>query len=133
MTAVALPSLSGNGWITDPTIMLKTLLTNCLVSDYSQSNIYNGTITSFQYIVARFQHKENELVNELETHLKNYIQKFFIISNISVTVSDRVTDNLFDLYISVTVTHDNKTYSLATVAAVKDGLLSNVLEVLNGQ
>ena len=125
-----LPALNGNGWVTDPTILLNTLFAQCLVADYSQSTIYDGTITSIPYLVATYQDNPLVMATKLEEALTLYYSRYFVQVTVLVTYSD-VPDILYPLYISIDVIVGGITYSLANVASIKNGMLNAVLQEIN--
>lgn len=126
-----LPSLSNSGWITDPKMMLSTILSYILTSEKSQSVIYADKVTSLAYIVAKFQNDQNEMAAQTESYLNSIYQKYFPIANVTVTY-DTAVNGKYNLFISVDVTTNGNSYDLAVVVTVNEnGVLSNIINVLN--
>ena len=124
------PSLSTSGWITDPKMMLSTILSYVLTSENSQSVIYADKITSLAYIVAKFQNDQNEMAAQTERYLNAIYQKYFPTTTVAISY-DTPVNGKYNLFISVDVTSNGIPYDLAVVASVNNGVLSNIINVLN--
>jgi hypothetical protein len=129
MSAV-IPILGSEGWVTDPQHKLTCMLAHALVSDYSQTTIYAGKVTSLAYIIATHQTDQTEMADVMESTLREYYSRVFLVSDISVMYSD-VIDQKYKLYISVSVIANGETYSLSVACDVDNGTLSHVLKIVN--
>jgi len=129
MKTIVIPSL-GNGWVTDPPLQLNTMFAHALVSDFSQSTLYAGKVTSIAYIVAQYQNNQVEMAAELETALQTYFISVFSIVDVHVTYSP-VVDNVYELFISISVTANNQPFSLSASVSVDNGKLLLVVKELN--
>ena len=127
-STIVVPSLTD--WITDPQRQLNTMFANALLSDYSQSDIYLGNVTSLPYLVAQHQHNPTTMANVMEDALHAYYIRVFPIVSVSVTFSDSV-DNKYQLFISITITVGSANYSLATSALIENGKLVTLVKELN--
>ena len=125
-----IPSLKTSGWTTTPTQKLADALRFALTSEYEQSTVYSGKITSLSHIVNTYQTDKIELVEEMRSVLSRYFTDLFDKAEVDVSV-DTNADINYNIYISVTVTEENTTLSLSAVAAVDNGLLKNTLEIIN--
>ncbi len=104
MTAT-LPMLSGEGWLKDPASMMNKLFIHCYMTDYSQSNIYNGYVTSLQYILAKHGDRVAELSNDIKQSLTDYYGRYFSQVTVDFSLSkqddpDKSGKMIFDLHIS---------------------------------
>jgi len=128
--AIVLPCLSGDSWCTDIRRQISNLFAYALTSNYSQSNIYNGNITSIPYLIAKYQNNQLDMADEMQVALTKYYNRYFPNTNIQVDYDTPVNDS-YKLYISVTITVNGIVYTLAVVAAVDNGALSKVLSQIN--
>ena len=127
---VVVPVLGGSNWTTEPTQILKTMFAYTISSQHSQSDIYNGKITSIPYLIKQYETSSIQLANELERTLMKYFIKAF--DNANVTVSyDQNDVTYYQLSISVDVTANSKSYSLAFEAQVDNGILKKTLQAIN--
>ena len=125
-----LPVLGGSSWVTDPALLLSTLFAHCLVADYSQSTIYNGTITSIPYFIATYQNDPLTMTVKLEEALTLYYSRYF--NNVTITVTYNDTQEItYPLNISILAIVNGVSYSLANVASIKNGVLLDVLQEIN--
>ena len=73
---VAIPSLSNDGWITDPIRALDRLMAYFFESDKSQTYIYGDNIASLAYIYAMKmgdgEAMASSIASELETLLRRH-------------------------------------------------------------
>ena len=129
MNVTVIPSL-GDGWVEDPVRKINLMFANALVSDYSQTTIYAGKVTSIPYIVATYQTNQATMASELEAALQLYFKNVFSIVDVQVTY-DAPIGNKYNLYISINITENQKLFSLAASTAVDKGVLSLVTLELN--
>lgn len=102
------PTLSTDNFVSEPILKLDTLYAYFLASEYSQSNIYRGNISSMKYLIQENSGKENKLVANIINQLTLYLERYFDTVNVyaevnengivdvsaEVTDSDGVTANL---------------------------------------
>jgi hypothetical protein len=128
--AATLPELGSGGWVTEPMKQLDLLLAHAMESDYSQSTIYFGNITSIPYLFQKFQHDPGRLCSELENMLSAYLSRYFDTVSVRCTTEDK-EDNKYDLYISGTVKRKGLSYELAKVVDLENNRMRYVAEVNN--
>ena len=114
MTAT-LPMLSGEGWQKDPDMIMSKLFIHIFLTDYSQSNIYQGKVTSLQYILAEYGDDVPKLTREVTEAVKTYYRNYFDSADVEFELSqqddpDVSAKMIFD--IRITTTLNGKTYDL---------------------
>ena len=130
MSNVVVPQLGGAGWISDPAQQLNTMMAYAITSNYSQSTIYKGKVTSIPYILAQYQNNQAELVSHLQSSLTEYFYPVF--DSVTVDVSADLPDaRRYNIYITIEVTKDSKVYNLAVTAPVDNGVLAKTLVEIN--
>lgn len=125
-----IPSLSADGWIdkNNPKKMLDTMFAYTLSSNYSQSTVFKGSITSLNYLFASFQNNPPQLVIELEDAYTTYFKRVFDTADVQCAyIMSPNNSSTYTVTISVTVTLNNETFDLATTASVDNGVLKTTL------
>ena len=77
INTVALPSLGEDGWIFSGMRQADALMAHFLASDYSQSYIHAGTVSSFGWLIARYNSTPQQLVVETPKLLTTLFQRYF--------------------------------------------------------
>lgn len=126
-----IPSLGGTGWISDVKSKMVQMFSHALVSDYSQSNLFKGSVTSIPKIIAIYGHDQGLLVSELEAKLKNYYISVFSNVDVKVIARDIIDSDNYALSISVEVTENGEIFQLASLADVNDSVLGKVIREIN--
>ena len=80
------PSLSTDGWITDPQQIADNMLAHFITSEHSQTQLYGDSIASYAWCVAQSQGNISDTIKIMERTLKQYYSTCF--SAVEVTVSD---------------------------------------------
>lgn len=129
---IVVPSLSGNGWLTDPKEQMGYMMAAVLTSDYSQSTIFAGRVVSLPWIVAQNQNNKYVVVEKLQSSLEEMFKRVF--DTVTCVVSaDNGTDVKYNLNIDLSVTKNGKGYSLLSVANIENGVLKTTIDQVNGE
>lgn len=126
-----LPMLNGQGWLTDPKEIFSNLFAHALLTDKSQSVIYNGSISSIQYVIARYENSPTELTSQLKTMLETYYSRYFDKVSAVVTDESENLDVKYDVTITIQGNMDGTTYDLGATATISNGILSGILIGVN--
>lgn len=130
--ATVLPALNGDGWISDPLKQLDLLFAHALESDFSQSNIFHGKVTSIPFIVAIHQANTENMAREMQDALKLYFGRYFDSVNVTASIGDDIEGtNKYPLFIEATITKDGSLYSLSNILNVENGKITDVLREVN--
>ena len=107
----AVPSLTIDGFITNKRLMIHKIWDYILESDYSQSNVFFGKITSFKYLLAT-NTPPFGVKDALESFISNCYKKYYSDVTCTVNVEDTGNDSTFRVEIALAIVEDNKTYHL---------------------
>jgi hypothetical protein len=128
MSVPVLPSLSA--WVEAPMAQLRLLFVNCLLSEYSQTTVYSGQITSIPYILSTNKNNINNLINDLEVKLREYFLRYFDGCTVNIQSAEK-TDRKYILYLDISVTRKGITYSLLKALHVEDSVVKQTLDYFN--
>lgn len=127
----AVPELGSMGWVTDPLKTIELIFMHSLVADRSQSNVYDGVVVSVPWIIARYQQTPLRLTEELTSAYKAIFGRYFSSVNPKVKYKDIENVNKYELFVSVDVVREGKTYSLARIFDLENGKLMRLLSEIN--
>lgn len=127
------PSLSDQGWLKSNREIADYALSHFFESDYSQSQLYFGRVTSLAYIIQENNGDLNTAASEIETKLTVYLKSMLpgaFVSCAPSTKNTTTTESALDLYVSFN--DDNgKKITLANLLEVKNGKLFKVTNINN--
>jgi hypothetical protein len=120
MSDIVLPVLGGEGWLTDGELIMNKLFIHMFLTDHSQSNIYQGSVTSLQYILAEHGNDIPELVSAVSDAVTRYYRRYFqdvVVNFKSIATDDDDTAAAdYTLYISGSL--NGTTYDLSKTLQV---------------
>lgn len=87
MSDKLVPTLSGRGWLRTPAEKADQILSWFYVSDYSQSELFRGNITSFPYLVQRYGSDKSLLVSHTTSTLEAYFRRYMPNTFVDVTAT----------------------------------------------
>lgn len=127
------PSMSESGWVTSSEIMADSMFSHFFATDYSQSNIYLGNITSFAWIVQNNLNDMTGLISAVRSALATYFSRYF--QNVIVEVQDKtdLTDTAkvgISIYIAFT-DNQGKSYNLARLVRDIGSKTSSIVKINN--
>lgn len=137
--AILYPALSETGWISSPEQVADALFADFYESNYSQTNIYNGQVSSFAYIIQNGQGDIQKTISLLETTLRSYFLRYFKSVDVEIRdVSSEVPGSdpnssraSLGIYLSFTDVQD-RTYNLARVIQNAGTKSAKVIKLNNG-
>lgn len=123
MPSNPVPSLAS--FLTTSGKKLDTLMTNFAISNFSQSYVYQGNITSLPYIIAIAQYNKARLRSETKTAVTKYLNRFYDRVEITVEVEyiDKTTERV-DLRLGGTVTDGDVNFDMAGLLRSEQGNFS---------
>lgn len=127
------PSLSDQGWLTSSQEIADAALSHFFESDYSQSQLYIGSISSLAYII---QNNNSDIIgtaNDIQTNLTSYLSS--MLTGVTVTCRGSTKDtttseSALDLYVSFQ-DETGKTVSMSNLLEIKNGKLYKVTNINN--
>lgn len=91
-----LPVISEDGWINNSLRVGEYLFSHFVLSDFSQSYVYQGGVSSLPYLIATYGNNHTELKSKIEFVLNIYFSKYF--NEVSVLVYIEKLKDLNDAY-----------------------------------
>lgn len=128
-----IPSLSTAGWIASVGQKAEYVLGCFITSEFSQSTLFFGNITSLPHLIKEYGKDIDELTLKTKEQLTNIFSRYFD-SNVTVNVKiDPIEDNESQLKIrfSAWVIEDGVEYNVARTIEYLDGTFRRVAETYN--
>lgn len=124
------PSLSSEGFITDIRKLADTIIAHYFASDYSQSNVFYGEITSLAYQVQLYGNDPDRLKEEIQSRCTRYLERYFdaAIVNVSINENPGGTKFGYEIVFDATVVKDNVKYNLGRLIEVQNGKMVNIIK-----
>lgn len=106
---IGIPTLTPDGWITDPANIIVKEFEYYISSNYSQSNSYYGNIRSFKYTMNKYR-EPNEISIHIGNDLKFIYSQYF--NNVEPNVSVEIEEGVININIDVICNYFGKIYTL---------------------
>ena len=131
---VAIPSLSNDGWITDPIRALDRLMAYFFESDKSQTYIYGDNIASLAYIYAMKMGDGEAMASSIASELETLLRRHYKNAEVECKATKNVdNDNFMELTLAVRVTdEDNNSYDLSKIIRGNKTKIVEIVDYLNG-
>lgn len=131
--AVVMPSLSEDGWVVYPGSIVDYAFAHFFLSDYSQSYIYNGAVSSFAWVIEESQGDYMKLQNLMTVTLQNYLGRYFSKVTVDCDVRESTTNpNLREMYLYVSVTdNEGKEHVVGKMLNYENNKVLSVVNVNN--
>lgn len=112
--ATVIPVLGGENWLADPELIMNKLFVHMFLTDYSQSNIYQGSVTSLQYILAEYGDDVPKLTNAVTNAITKYYGNYFDGADVTFKLvdGDTGTSGKMSFNLQITAVMNGKTYDL---------------------
>lgn len=101
------PALSETGWLTSSEITGDYLFAHFFASDYSQTEIYSGHVSSFAKVMQENTDSVEQLVTDLRNTLLRYYARFFQNVVVEVQIKDN-SDNISKIALLVYVVYTDQ-------------------------
>lgn len=125
----AIPSLTLDGFITNKSAQMKKLFEYFLASEYSQSNTFQGKISSLQFILANDK-DTIATVDLIRTTLISLYKSCFDIVDVVVNYDESDSSSTVNYSIDITCKHEDMYYSLNKDIREKNSKIDNYDELL---
>jgi hypothetical protein len=128
------PTLTAKGWATDMETKADMLLSYYFTSQYSQSNLYRGGISSLQYQLQQWGNNPMSLQNYLQTAISTYLSKYFDSANVLITIVDPTSqqDQRMTVQVDARVTQNGVTASLGRLVYFLNATIVSIMNMNNG-
>lgn len=131
---ILFPSLDQQGWVSSSSSIADFIFSHFFVSDYSQTQLYLGEVTSFPWILVQNQNDMIQAASATRVALSRYFSRYF--NNVAVEVSQgpdptNPSKVQFTIYVSFT-DGEGKDYVLGKLLEVMESKISKVININNG-
>lgn len=128
------PSLSPDGWVSTPSEMADYLLSHFFLSEFSRSQLFQGQVKSFVYILQDNQNNIAEITRVTRQTLQTYFENHFTAVEVQVINKEQSAGStVYDLHIYVGFTgKDGQTYSLGKAITTTDSKVVKIMAINNG-
>jgi len=132
--AVQVPSLSASGWVGNISEKLDKLISYFFLSDFSQSHLYQGQISSLPNLIKECADNRSLLRSETKRVVMNFITPYFDTIQVDVTISavDETNPDNINLRVDATVTQDATIYSVGKEIQVVNSKVVAIFDANNG-
>ncbi len=128
-----IPTLSEDGWMSDPLQKGDYLFAVFMLSEYSQTTIYPRQVSSFSYIMEEGTGDPAETARLLETQLTTYFTRHFNNVTVSADYPSGQQSSLVYLTLSLNYEDNNgKTYSLIKAIETLNSKVVKIENIVNG-
>lgn len=127
------PSLDPDGWLSSPMDVADRLLSDFFDSNYSQTDIYLGNVSSFGYIMQNTKGDLNACKDRIKQTLSSYFLRYFPNVNIDVETNGTIdSSGKAELNIYMTFTDvDSKVYNLGKLVQLEGTKVSRIIKLNN--
>lgn len=125
-----LPTLSSDDWVDGTEKKADYLLAHFFESDYSQTSLYLGKISSLSWVIQEGNNDMNKTLSLLRTTINDYLSRYFesVETEVSINQDNQPSSYVFlNLYIGFTDSDGNE-YTLSRLLKLLDGKLNQVIK-----
>ena len=129
-----IPTLSTIGWVETIEKKGDRVLSYFFTSEYSQSTLYPGKISSLQYLVKEHGQNDVELQSRISDTLDGLLRRYFEQVSVTVRVSNISPEQPGKLIIRFRciIRENGVEYSLGRQVELLDGTLNKISKINNG-
>lgn len=134
MSVMYFPSLDTDGWITDYSKIADKMMAHFLLSNYSQTSIYLGKISSLAYIIQNNQPNINNILSGIQLTLETYLGRVYpqVIVETADSTTDHNSSNVsISIYINL-IDPNGNSINIARLIELKNNIITQVIDILNG-
>lgn len=134
----SIPTLTPKGWVNTIEEKADAALSYFLTSEYSQSVLYEGEISSLPYLIKEYNKDIQELESQTQEALARLMRRYFgedaADTRVSVVETEEADDNpgAVRIRFNCTVQEDGQEYTIARRVEFVDGALKEIQEINNG-
>lgn len=129
------PTLSTQGWVTDPSMKFDKLLADFFLADHNQSYIYKGSIVTLQGLIEKNGNRINSLIGELQRSLTSYLERYYTAVDVEVKPENNtITDpkGRMTLIISVGVNDKGTQKQFGRLLESNNGAMQRIKNLNDG-
>lgn len=128
------PSLSEEGWVGSTVSLADYLFAHFIVSDYSQTQLYNGHVASLPWIIQECQDDDARMTSLMDTTLQTYFGRYFnnVVTEIKLN-KDPENNNKANLSIYVKFKdNEGKDFVLGKLLSLLNSKVVTIIDINNG-
>lgn len=129
--ATAHPSLNGQGYSTDPYVIADEIFASSIYSRTSQSDLYFGQIISLDEMIKDYSNDPDGLCGALNTNYATLFGRHFTDVRVNSTPELTENEDTFNVTLKIRYSRDGATYDFSRIIENYNGVLKQVLKVLN--
>lgn len=128
-----MPTLTASGWVDNIAEKADSAMAYYFTSDFSQSNVWAGQITSLPYEVQQNNSDPQSLQRVIQQDIKNYLGRYFdtVTCNVSTDLPNADDPTRINVTLNVIVTEGGLNYSLGRLIQTVKGKIVNVANINN--
>jgi hypothetical protein len=128
------PTLSTAGWIVSAQQKADRLMAWLYATQANQSYIFNGNVTSLQYLIAQNTGNIPATCSALQNALTQFFSRYYDLARVQVASDDVLGGNqssLITLYVYAELTEDGVVYPLTSLIELSSSKLLRVIALNN--
>lgn len=129
------PSLDENGWISSSNRVSDKILSDFFLSDFSQTYLYLGEVSSLPYIVESEMKNITLMCSKIQNQLTEYFSKYFknILCECTEIENKKATSSaIISIYLNFTDSEENK-FNIGKIFEVRDSDIVKVMDLNDNQ
>lgn len=127
------PSLSEDGWVNNSVKIADKLLSDFFISDFSQTYLYSGAVSSFPWIIQNKQGNIAETAALVQKTLNVYFSRYFnnvVVESQDQTSADSPSKGQITLYVKFT-DDEGIEYVIGKLLEIADMQVSKIINLNN--
>lgn len=127
------PSLSEDGWVNNSVKIADKLLSDFFISDFSQTYLYSGAVSSFPWIIQNKQGNITETAVLVQSTLNVYFSRYFnnvVVESQDQTSADSPSKGQITLYVKFT-DDDGIEYVVGKLLEITDMNITKIINLNN--
>lgn len=128
------PTLGTQDFITDSANKFAQIFTDFLISDYNQTYLYPGEVTSAPYLVQQAGSDQNVQVRVFQDALSKYLRRYYDDVTVTVSVADLIDPALqggTNLSVIIQVTENTTQTTYGRMITTANNTITNVTNLIN--
>jgi hypothetical protein len=128
------PTVTSKGWVTDAAGKADLLLSYAFTSQYSQTSLYPGQVTSLQFMVQQWGNSPMQIQNLMSQAFEIYFTRYYDRALVAITVIDptSLVDGRLTVQLNAEVTQDGVTYSVGRLVSFLNSTIVRIMNLNNG-
>jgi len=131
---VLYPELSEAGWESSSIRVADNLFSCFFASDYSQTYLYDGLVSSFAWIIQDTQNDITRTITLTQKTLSDYFTRYFnsvVVEVSEVPNTEDPSKQQLSIYLKFTDT-ENREYVLGKLIRMSDMKVNEIIDISNG-